>query len=88
MEENKSKKSEGVSLVALTIIVILMIGLAVNIAYILKTRDQEVIINNNNGEQTINELRTEIESLKKTIAQKDNIINNKLSRKCRNMARS
>jgi len=45
VKESKSKKSEGVSLVALIIIVILMLAVTVNIVYILKIRKQEVIVN-------------------------------------------
>lgn len=74
MEENKSKKSGGVSLVL--VIAILVIALVGCIGYIVKNSEQELAINNNNSEKTINELRTEISNLKNTITQKENEIKN------------
>lgn len=81
MEKNKSKKSEGVSLVALIIIVILIIALAMSITYILKTSKQEITVNSSNSEQTINALKSEIDNLKNTIAQKENEIKNNENKK-------
>ena len=58
MEENKSKKSGGVSLAL--VIAILVIALAVCITYIMKNNEQKLAENNNDSEKTINELRTEV----------------------------
>jgi len=74
MEENKSKKNGGVSLIL--VIAILVIALAGCITYIMKNNEQKLAINTDNSEKTIKELRTEISDLKNTIAQKENEIEN------------
>ena len=73
MEENKSKKSEGVSLVL--VIAILVIVLAGCITYIVKINENELTINNDNNAKTVSELKAEIANLKSTLEQEKNKLN-------------
>lgn len=68
MEENKSKKSGGVSLVlVIAILVIVLVGC---ITYIVKINEKELAINNDNNEKTVSELKIEIANLKYALENK------------------